>query len=328
MKAFFFSSLVLACRFSLPILIAISACGPPNSLGQRIESLPTGADYALNRHGLDGRYEGSPLLAVSNYTGSNITVYDATSGGDPPPKWTLKKRLYGPQGMATDAKGDLYVADADETWIDEYQSGSNVPSVRLDTGKDYCPVDVVVGANDTVYAAVDNCSQKPTFVGRLLEFSAGSKKPTVTVKTPHEVPSSVALDNNGNVYLGENPELGGSSGRILEFAPGSRKGTNIGINGISFVGGIAFDSQDSLYVVDRVNSLINEYPKGSTNPKLTITNGLSFPNYIAIDSDDVLYVANVNGGDASAYQSGATSPFETFNKGMNRPEGVALLPSW
>ena len=286
----------------------------------------TAPSVALSRAGIAARGAATGVLLVSNYTGSRVTIYDAASKTNPPPLGQIRNGLFGPQGLATDASGNLYVADANEFWIDRYANGSKTRSARLLTGRDQCPVDVAAGSDGTVYAAVEYCGVKPLIWGYLEEFAPGSLTPTLKIRVPGAFPMSVTLDASGNTYLGETNNSNVS--RILRFAPGSTHGVDVGIRGIRWVGGMGFDSKANFYVVDMLNALINVYSRGSTTPWYTITSGLTFPRYLALASDDTLYVADANANEVLEYAPGATTPQATFSKGMNRPIGVALLPSW
>lgn len=93
--------------------------------------------------------------------------------------------------------------------------------------------------------------------------------------------------------------------------------------------GLAMDSYGTLYVANSVfTSDVEEYPKGSLTPTLTITDSIKGPQALAIDGKDNLYVLN-GPPEISVYPRGATTPSVTFTGGgMREPGGLAFDRSW
>jgi hypothetical protein len=89
--------------------------------------------------------------------------------------------------------------------------------------------------------------------------------------------------------------------------------------------GLAQDKKGTLYVADNCGGNdVEEYAKGSTTLKTTITNGISNPLGIAIDHSNTLYVSNYPAS-ITVYPYGATSPSQTITGGgMTDPFGLAL----
>jgi hypothetical protein len=94
--------------------------------------------------------------------------------------------------------------------------------------------------------------------------------------------------------------------------------------------GLAADKKGTIYVADNCPSGsflgdIEEYPKGSTTLKTTITSGISDPLGIAIDKSGTLYVTGYNPASISEYPAGATSPSKVITGGgLTDPSGIAL----
>lgn len=89
--------------------------------------------------------------------------------------------------------------------------------------------------------------------------------------------------------------------------------------------GMTMDSKGTLYVVDNCGGNdIEEYAKGSTTLKTTITDGVSNPLGIAIDSNGTLYVSNYPAS-ITEYAAGSTSPTKTITGGgLTDPFGLAV----
>jgi DNA-binding beta-propeller fold protein YncE len=84
---------------------------------------------------------------------------------------------------------------------------------------------------------------------------------------------------------------------------------------------MTLDKKKTLYLADSCLSQVEEYSKGSTTLKTTITDGISFPLGVAIDKHNTLYVST--GGDIQEYANGSTSPTKTVT-GMDEPFGISL----
>ena len=94
--------------------------------------------------------------------------------------------------------------------------------------------------------------------------------------------------------------------------------------------GLAANKKGTIYVADNCPSGsflgdVEEFPKGSTTLKTTITNGISDPLGIAIDKSGTLYVTGYPAASISEYPAGATSPSKVVTGGgMSEPFGLAL----
>lgn len=89
--------------------------------------------------------------------------------------------------------------------------------------------------------------------------------------------------------------------------------------------GMARDKKGTLYVVDNCGGNdVEEYAKGSTTLKTTITDGISNPLGAAIDKSGALYVSNYPAS-ITEYASGTSTPSKTVTGGgMEDPFGLAL----
>ena len=196
--------------------------------------------------------------------------------------------LAGPQAVALDSSGNLYVADTYDNRVLFYPAGSTTAT--------------------RVY-------------GQLGSFTTGTVNNGGISANSLEYPYGVALDGSGNVYVCDY-----YNNRVLFYPSGSTTATQVygqfgsfttgtvnngGISSNSLEGpiGIALDSSGNLYVIDQINSRALFYPSGSTtatqvygqlgsfttnapNKGGISANSLYYPWGVALDSSGNLYVAD------------------------------------
>ncbi len=86
---------------------------------------------------------------------------------------------------------------------------------------------------------------------------------------------------------------------------------------------MALDNKKTLFLTDNCLSQIEEYPKGSTTLRTTITNGISFPLGVAIDQNQTLYV-RVHPGTIQEYAAGSMKPTKTITGDLSEAFGLSL----
>lgn len=86
---------------------------------------------------------------------------------------------------------------------------------------------------------------------------------------------------------------------------------------------MALDKKGNLWISDQCLNQIEEYGKGSTVLKTTITSGSAYPGGIAIDKSGTMYVSEIQVGEIEEYAPGSTTPSKTIT-GMSEPFGISL----
>ena len=151
--------------------------------------------------------------------------------------------------------------------------------------------------------------------GGISVYPLGSTVPVRTL--PADLPTAIAFDRSGNLYVANHN--GGPNGRgyISVFAPGSAKPARTISQGVNVPYSVAFDSKGNLYVANYIrapdapklnNGAVTVYRPNTGTPYRTITH-TAHPHQIVVDSKDNLYVAGLS---LELYAPGATKPERNF----------------
>ena len=268
--------------------------------------------HTAARHGwISPAAKKQKLLFVSDYSASIILIYlqGATGSG---PVGEIVAGIANPQGIAVDASGTLYVANAGNNTVAEYPAGSVSPSVTLSTGISD-PLDVSVDSNGIVYIT------EPGTSGMLLEFKPGSTSPDAALSIPHASVSTNAKNNDAYV-------TNSSDGGVLRCKPLKTKCKSLGI-AVQFSQGIAIDSQGNLLVGDTFGGVIDIYAPGQTTPFRTITTTYEQPKELALDTkDQTLYMADPANAAVDLFDYASGSLISTFTFGSRRARRRGALP--
>jgi sugar lactone lactonase YvrE len=268
-----------------------------------------------------------PLLYVSNFATSTVTVYKADQQ-DPSPIETLTDGIVAPQALWIDTAGTLYVSNdfgqnnpyADT--VTEFAPGTQSPTKVL-TGLDF-PSAIAVDSRGTVY--VQDYSN-------LEVYENGSTTPTRAITGQGDGASALAIDDHDNVYAlvqtfrGQNEEC---YSYVVKIARGASGGKLTGISVLGCGDGLALDSHENLYLAeygDHNQSKIKVYPPGGKTPIRIITSSLNAPQRLAFDRDGELFVPNDNTSSVSVFAAGGSKPINRITKDLANPFDVAISPA-
>lgn len=306
------SATTISANFSAPDDVAVDAAGNiyvadyGNNLIRKIS--PAGAVTILAGNGTAGAVNGTGTAASFNGpsgvavdAAGNVYVADAgnnvirkvTSAGvvttfagtiavaDTSNTVTTEPSFLGPSGVAVDASGNVYVADAGDNQIRKVNSAGVITTLAgngnsgADDGNDTTatfnnPTGVALDASGNVYVAdlLNNRIRKVTPAGVVSTLagqdSIGSTN-GIGAAAKFYFPNSVAVDASGNVYVTDavnnlirkvTPD-GTVSTVAGTGSPGSANGTATAAS-FNDPAGIAVDASGNLYVADANNNLIRK----------------------------------------------------------------------
>jgi len=186
-----------------------------------------------------------------------------------------------PLGVAVDATGNVYVADASSTAIKKVPAGSS--TATLIGGGFSAPTAVAVDGSGNVYVA-------DTGNGALKEIPAGNGTP-VTIKSGFASIQGVAVDASGNIYVADGGVNLNGNGAVYKIPAGGGSMVSVG-TGFSRPSGVAVDAAGNLYVSDLNKTVVTVIEPNGT--QLTLGSGFNQPNGLAIDGWGNVYIADSN----------------------------------
>ena len=269
-----------------------------------------------------------------------------------------------PWGLAVDADGDVYIADADNNEIRKITpagavttlAGYGIPGNANGTGTAASfnhPEGVAVDAEDDVYVADtgNNEIREITSAG-VVSTLAGSGSPGKSdgggAYASFNHPDGIAVDSQGNVYVADtgNDEIREiiAGGAVITLAgsgaPGDANGVGVAAS-FDHPEGIAVDSTDHVYVADTRNDEIRKITPGNVVSTLAgsgspgnadgIAAAASFdnPSGVAVDSVGNLFVADGGNDELRVIikKSGEVATVARSTSSNEPIQGVATGPS-
>lgn len=314
-------------RRVLIVLALLASCLEGCNAGMNAPGAPARMVSSLRAGWMTPRAKsGKGLLYVSDNADNLIDIFDV-KGKNQQPIGQITDGVDQPNGVATDAAGNLYVANGNNTppqSITVYPPGGTTASRTYTDGISF-PIGVAVQRDGRLYVA--------NFDGYdVTEYPKDSITPDKTISFVHlegNDPFGLALDTRDDLYVAA---LGYPEAQVYKLKRHSSTPQDLGIGSIQVMHGIAVDRGGDVLVVDQPTRSVDVFPPGSTTPSKIITDGLQQPILIALDKRQKrLYVA-----DEGYYGNGTVRVFSypagklvntiTFPQ-FAAPFGIALSPS-
>jgi Bacterial Ig-like domain (group 3)/MBG domain (YGX type) len=284
--------------------------------------------------------------------GTIITVAGSGTNGDP--NFTgpadLAALTY-PNGIAVDARGDLFIADSGNSVVREVTLGPDgllsdgtITTVAGDGQAGYSgdggpataamlsnPNAVAVDAAGDLFIAdygngvvreVTPDGTITTFAGNGTFGYSGDGGPAASAEL--NTPNGLALDSHGDLLISD-----AYNGAVRMVDPSGTITTVA--SGLNYPAGLVVDGAGDLFIADHNNNVIRELTSGPdgllADGQLAVAAGVASPGLInstgvAVDAQGNVYVADQLDGVVSEVKPGGL--LSTVVSGLNQPSGLAL----
>lgn len=237
-------------------------------------------------------------------------IYKFTTSGNLLAQWgghgPRPGQLEGPDKLAFDAKGNLYVTEVgtqsagDNSRIQKF-SPAGEPLAQWGTygsapGQFLTPVGIAIDQQGAIYVAdvgkhrVQKLSPEGKPHTQWHTVGSGTGEST-------EIGYDLALDASGNVYVSDAHPFSSGNDRIQKFSPlgevvATWGGTGTGPRQFRNPTGLAVDSKGDVYVVDSDNNRIQELSPSGKFLAQRKGPGLQFTSKVAVDDQGNLYLSD------------------------------------
>ena len=220
----------------------------------------------------------------------------------------------GPQGVATDSAGNVYIAYNNGT-VYRTPTGGGTP-VEIGSGLT-TPHQVAIDGAGNLYVADSGANEIVEFAGASTSSSATTGTAILSGLTS---PMGVAVDASGNLYIAE-------TGSVLFQSIDNGMQTQLG-SGFTTPVAVAVDSNGNVYVADTGLNAIEELSiaDGAVTQQTTETllSGTA-PMSVAVDAAGDLYYGDSRNGEVVEIPLSGTTA--AIAGGFTTPVGVALDPN-
>jgi hypothetical protein len=285
---------------------------------------------------MDARAVGKPLIFVSDAANGVVNIY---------PQAGKNQKMVGqitgltqPQGLTTDAAGNLYIANTNSSDVLEYAPPyTGKPAKTIGDPHEF-PADVAVSSTGVI--AVTNICSAPKCdldSGNVELYAKGSTKSCATVSDSTFNFTRVMFgefDSTGELYI---DGLNGGYQTSFGLVTNGCNATGITylnyIYTVSFPGGVQIDKTGHIDFSDQYNHVVDAFNPpvaGAFGSPTSVTplTGSTFPVGIAIlASGTSLYAADSGGsGVADEYKYTAGGKAENSIAVGGQPIGIAVTP--
>ena len=210
-------------------------------------------------------------IFVTNFGSNSITEYDKDGTGTP----FTSAFVNGPNGIALDAAGNVYVTTNENT-VEKFSASGSDLGVFASVGLNF-PLGLAFDRSGNLYVA--------NFSGNTVrEFAPdGSDLGVFAIVLQ---PTGLTFDTAGNLYVAHD----GNS--IARFTPAGAPLTSFTSAALLNPKGLAFDSLGNLFVASNATDSIRIFSPNGSDLGTLGSIGLSGPVGLAFDRADNLYVVN------------------------------------
>ena len=195
-----------------------------------------------------------------------------------------KLPLLNPTGTATDAQGNIYLADSGNHRIIKLDPDGNVTGEW--SGPNFYPYGIAVDGSGNIFVTEASISTKTLTVFYIYKFNSELTLVKRWSKAGFNELRGAAVDRAGNLYVA-GFSVGGS---VIKFDNNGNELKSYPANGATAA--VAVDSKGNIYVSEGNTHLVGKYAPDGTLLSSLGQGVLTEPKAIAIDSADNVYVAD------------------------------------
>ena len=218
-------------------------------------------------------------------------------------------------GMAIDAKGNIFIADPDQAKVFEIVANngsvSSTSPVNVIGSGFNTPIRVAVDTKGDVFVVDEGTNKVLEIVAVNGEVSATSQ--VTPIGSGFSGPIGIAVDAKGNVFVADI-----DLGKVFEIvavngAVSATSQVNPIASGFSYPSGVAVDAIGDIFVADNQQDAVFEIVAvngtvSATSQVNCIASGFSYPFAVAVDANRDVFLADGSGG-VKEILSSAVRPF-------------------
>ena len=259
---------------------------------------------------------GATRTGTITIAGQTLTVTQAGSGFVATNGFTtlVSAGLNTPFGVAVDAGGNVYIANFNDSAIEEWDAATQqtVTLAGPAQGVAY-PDSVAVDAAGNIYFIN---SYGNNYVD---EWNAATHQITTLVSSGLSNPGGLAVDAAGNLYIGDT-----GNNAVKEWIAATQQVVTLVASGLSGPEGVALDAAGNVYIADTGDNAIKEYNPATQQLTTLVSSGLNDPSGVAADGSGDVYIADHGDGMVKEWNARTQQTLTLPATGLGIPRGVAV----
>jgi streptogramin lyase len=244
--------------------------------------------------------------------GMPFTVTQAAVNSVPATSMTplVSSGLNGPQGVAVDSQGNVYIADTGNNAIKKWSPGTNSVTTLVSSGLNH-PTGVAADGLGNLYIADGG--------NHAIEEWSPANPQLTTLASGLGNPYGVTVSTQGSVYFTDS-----GNNAIDQWSAGGAGWTTVAGSGLSNPTGLAVNLAGNVFFSNTGANAIDEWNTATQQMTTAVSSGINAPSGVAVDVWGNVYFSDT-GHQAIKQWNGAIAQVTTLvSSGLSRPAGVAV----